>query len=243
MSVQFDAIWQRYRPPADPLAHAQAHFTLRRVLHEAFDRALADAGPAPRTLEIGCGTAMDSILLAQRRPGLHAVASDYSPPALEVARVFASSVGVAIEVAQADVTAMPFADGGFDLVFSQGVMEHFPDPLPGMREQARVTKSGGYVVVDVPQTFQLYTIAKQIRQWQGKWPWGWETQYTTRRLAKLGRSVGLEPVGFSGYGWWDGKPDLPAKLRKLGPEFLWAPLERAFGKWFLMNLVGLFRKP
>ncbi len=244
MSVQFDAIWQKYQPPADPQAYARRHGEVRRVLHAVFDRALdATGGPAPRTLEIGCGTALDSCLLALRRPGLHAVASDYSPPALEVARAFASSVGAAIEVAPADATALPFADAGFDLVFSQGVMEHFPDPLPGMREQYRVTKPGGHVVVDVPQTFALYTIAKQVRQWQGRWPWGWETQYSPIRLARLGRAAGLLPVAFAGYGWWNGSFDLTAKIRNLGPEAFWRPLERRFGQWFLMNLVGLFRRP
>ncbi len=243
MTERFDAIWQRYQAPTDPAAHARAHGEARRVLHEAFDRALADAGPAPRTLEIGCGTALDSCLLAMRRPGLHAVASDYSPAALEVAKQAARALETSVEVALADATALPFADGGFDLVFSQGVMEHFPDPLPGMKEQFRVTKPGGYVVVDVPQTFTLYTIAKQIRQAQSRWPWGWETQYTPLRLARLGRRAGLVPVGFTGYGWWGGSFDVTARIRKLGPEALWRPLERGLGQWFLMNLVGLFRKP
>ena len=48
--------------------------------------------------------------------------------------------------------AMPFRDGAFDVVFHQGLLEHFRDPMPLLRENARVTPRGGRVVVDVPQT-------------------------------------------------------------------------------------------
>jgi len=60
----------------------------------------------------------------------------------------------------ADACRMPFREGAFDLVFHQGLMEHFRDPAPLLRENARVLKRGGHLLVDVPQRFHVYTLAK-----------------------------------------------------------------------------------
>ncbi len=241
-ATRFDPIWTEWRLPADMRAHADRHGADRAVLHAEFHRLLSTAGEGAASLEIGCGTALDSSLLALKYPGLRAVATDYSEPALAVARAAAAKLGATVECAKADATALPYPNGMYDLVFSQGVVEHFPDPLPMLREQARVTKAGGAVVVDVPQTFNLYTLVKQVRQWQGRWPWGWETQYSVSRLARLGRRAGLVPERFVGYGWWRGRADLLWQVRRWGPAALWDRLERAAGARFLMNLVGVFRK-
>ena len=34
---------------------------------------------------------------------------------------------------------MPFRDGAFEVVFHQGLLEHFRDPRPLLRENARIT--------------------------------------------------------------------------------------------------------
>lgn len=50
-----------------------------------------------------------------------------------------------------DVTALTFADSSFDIVISQDVMEHVPDPLSGFTEIARVLKPGGSHFFTIPQ--------------------------------------------------------------------------------------------
>jgi SAM-dependent methyltransferase len=45
---------------------------------------------------------------------------------------------------------LPFADNAFDLVVSIDVHEHLDDPLPVTRELARVSRSGGTVIVTTP---------------------------------------------------------------------------------------------
>ncbi len=45
---------------------------------------------------------------------------------------------------------MPFADGRFDLVSANMVLEHLPDPLPVFREVRRVLAGGGSFVVVTP---------------------------------------------------------------------------------------------
>ena len=43
----------------------------------------------------------------------------------------------------ADLTRLPFADGAFDCITCGYVLEHLPDPQPGLAEMARVLAKGG----------------------------------------------------------------------------------------------------
>lgn len=50
----------------------------------------------------------------------------------------------------ADGQSLPFGDAVFDMVFSQSVVEHVPDPFRYVRELVRVLKPGGTLLVDAP---------------------------------------------------------------------------------------------
>lgn len=241
--AHYEAVWKGWTIPGDLRGHADRHGSDRAALHRLLDRALAAPGIPRRALEIGCGTAFDSVLIAERHPGFEVVATDLSPESVRVAGEIGQRLGSRVRYEAADATRMTYPDGWAGLVFSQGVVEHFRDPLPLMREQARVTASGGFVLVDVPQTFNVYTLIKGVRIRQGTWPWGWETQYSRFGLARLARRVGLVPVGWAGYGYWGGKFDPLAAVARLLPRAARARLEAATGSWWLMNLAGLFRKP
>jgi SAM-dependent methyltransferase len=99
-----------------------------------------------------------------------------------------------------DLRSLSFADGTFDVVFSQGVLEHFPDPVPAITEQARIVTSNGFLIVDVPQKYNLYTLWKGYLLRQGRWAYGWETQYSPGELKHLGVRCGLQPVGVGSWG-------------------------------------------
>jgi len=147
-------------------------------------------------MEVGAATARDSLLLDEM--GAITVALDYSHQALGLAREAAERSGGRLLLVCGDAFSLPFKDGSFDLVFHQGVLEHFRDPLPLLRENARVTRTGGTVLADVPQTFHVYTIMKKALIALGAWFAGWETQFTAGGLSRLMRKAGLEPYGVYG---------------------------------------------
>jgi SAM-dependent methyltransferase len=57
--------------------------------------------------------------------------------------------GVARHAAVADITALPFCRGAFDTAVAAFVLNHLADPVVGLGELARVTRSGGVVLASV----------------------------------------------------------------------------------------------
>jgi SAM-dependent methyltransferase len=106
-------------------------------------------------------------------------------------QVQAGELGIPLHLVRADALRMPFRDGAFDVIFHQGLLEHFRDPVPLLAENARATAPGGLVVVDVPQTFHLYTAMKSALILIGQWFAGWETQYSPAQLERLLAGRGL----------------------------------------------------
>jgi ubiquinone/menaquinone biosynthesis C-methylase UbiE len=149
-------------------------------------------------LEVGAGSGRDAIRLAKM--GARVTIIDYVHSSFDLIRRTAAREGAEIRMVCGDATRMPFPEGKFDLVFHQGLMEHFRDPQPLLRENTRILKEGGRLLVDVPQTFHIYTVAKHILIAMGKWFAGWETEYTIGQLEGLIRRQGLTVV--ARYGDW-----------------------------------------
>jgi ubiquinone/menaquinone biosynthesis C-methylase UbiE len=163
------------------------------------DQILAE-GPVGgrRALEVGAGSGRDSVGLAER--GATAVMLDYSMASLAVARDVARRSGVQPLLVRADALAMPFRDGTFDIVFHQGLLEHFRDPMPLLVENVRVLRPDALLLVDVPQRFHLYTVVKHALIAIGKWFAGWETEFSIGELTRLMRRSGVRVV--RRYGAW-----------------------------------------
>jgi SAM-dependent methyltransferase len=182
---------------ASTLQHWESYWRDHRRIEETYstgDRLareiLVDGAVAGQpVLEVGAGSGRDTLTLA--RAGAVAVVLDYSPASLELVREQARAQGLTVHLVRADALAMPFRDGAFHVVFHQGLLEHFRDPMPLLRENARIAGHGGRVVVDVPQTVHLYTVMKKILIAFDAWFAGWETHFTPRELEARLREAGL----------------------------------------------------
>ena len=160
---------------------------------------LADGPVAGKwVMEIGAGSGRDLLELA--RMGARGIVLDYSPASLALVKAQAAARGLPVLLVQADATRMPFRDGAIDVSFHQGLLEHFRDPMPLLRENARITARDGRMIVDVPQTFHLYTLMKNTLILFNRWFAGWETQFTPAGLEDRCRAAGLVVVRT--YGDW-----------------------------------------
>jgi SAM-dependent methyltransferase len=188
-------------------------------------------------LEVGAGSGRDTLELV--RAGAIGVVLDYSPASLELVAKQARAQGLAVHLVRADALAMPFREGAIDVVHHQGLLEHFRDPMPLLRENARVTRRGGRVVVDVPQTFHLYTVMKNILILFNVWFAGWETQFTPGQLERLLAASGLRVRRT--YGDWM----VPGLAYRVFREVIkrglrvTLPLEPGLLRWWWRGTAGL----
>jgi SAM-dependent methyltransferase len=149
-----------------------------------------------RVLEVGAGSGRDSLELVRR--GARVFVLDYVQSSFAVIRRLAAEQGVEVLCVCADATRSPFREGSFALLFHQGLMEHFHDPRPLLQENYRIVAEGGHCLVDVPQRYHIYTLAKHLMILLNRWFAGWETEYSPGQLEALMRRAGFQVVRTDG---------------------------------------------
>lgn len=88
---------------------------------------------------------------------MRAVGVDYSTIGCEQLRENFKSAGMKVEVIERDVLQVPAeTDEKADVVFSLGLVEHFEDPLPMLKAHLDYLKSGGTLIVGVPNYSGIY---------------------------------------------------------------------------------------
>jgi 2-polyprenyl-3-methyl-5-hydroxy-6-metoxy-1,4-benzoquinol methylase len=116
---------------------------------QCFDRILTGVGaPVGSTfLDAGCGSCSHSIRLAKR--GYMVEAVDFSDTVLALARqnVADERLSDRINVRQANLRALPYADAEFSYVLCWGVLMHVPDIDAAVAELSRVIAPGGTLIV------------------------------------------------------------------------------------------------
>jgi SAM-dependent methyltransferase len=103
-------VWERAVPPVDLVALVEG----------------PDALPPGRALDLGCGSGIDSVYMAEH--GWEVTGVDLVPEALHLARRRASDAGRAVRFVQGDVTRLPElgVSGPFTLVLDFGCLHTLP---------------------------------------------------------------------------------------------------------------------
>jgi sarcosine/dimethylglycine N-methyltransferase len=152
--------------------------------------------PENRVLDAGSGIGGTARFVADRC-GCRVTAVDLTEEYCETARWLNRLVGLdnQISVRQADVTELPFADGSFEVVFSQHVQMNVADKTRLYREARRVLVDGGRLA--------LWDITSDGRG-DPDYPLPWADQPELTHLATSGqlRAV-VESAGFAVEHWND----------------------------------------
>jgi SAM-dependent methyltransferase len=157
--------------PSSPSSGSQSFLDYRRFIQDHYDglpgaltaltglltghEALAgrlirpggfDVSGCKHILDAGCGNGRYSrFLLRCADPDAILTTFDLSPRMLARARRRLRNSRVSHAVA--DLTRLPYADASFDAIVCGWVLEHLPDPQPGLRELARVLRPGGKLLL------------------------------------------------------------------------------------------------
>jgi SAM-dependent methyltransferase len=124
----YDRFMGRY---SSPLAPAFAEF--------------AGVTPGQKVLDVGCGPgALTSELVAR--------VGSASISAVDPSESFVSAVSKrlpGVHVQQAEAESLPFEDDSFDATLAQLVVHFMRDPVAGLQEMRRVSRSGGIIAASV----------------------------------------------------------------------------------------------
>jgi ubiquinone/menaquinone biosynthesis C-methylase UbiE len=117
-------------------------------VNAAFAKSAIALGPmSGKILDAGTGTARIPIAISQMRPTWELTCIDLSANMLKVGAENVSKAGVRsqIKLELIDAKAMPYPDSYFDMVISNSIIHHLPDPLPFLREVKRVLMPQGAI--------------------------------------------------------------------------------------------------
>ncbi len=128
-------------------AYRQADFT--EVNAACARRALSVAGDRGRAIDLGTGPAEIPAILCSIARSWSVVAVDASRSMLRAARKRIAAAGLAhrVRLVRGDATDLRRVRGPFDLVVSNSLLHHLPDPIPFWREVGRLAGWSGAILV------------------------------------------------------------------------------------------------
>lgn len=154
----------------------------RKVAVEYPIRQLHDM-PNGLALEIGCGSGrlMQDVVAM----GWKAIGIDFDASAVESAR----SKGLDARVG--DLASHPFAEGSFDAVLMNHVIEHLPDAGGTLRQIMRLLRPGGRLLCVTPNG-ESWGHKRFVENWRGLEPPRHLQIFNRRSLHALAKSAGFE---------------------------------------------------
>jgi 2-polyprenyl-3-methyl-5-hydroxy-6-metoxy-1,4-benzoquinol methylase len=138
-------------------------------------------------IEVGSGSGFVSLALAQR--GAQCTLLDISQKSLEVGVDNFIRNGLKTpEVYNEDALNSTVPSSSYDVVWNAGVIEHFLNQGKErlLLEMVRMAKSGGKVIVMVPNAWCLpFQLTQALQKMLGRWQIGFEDDMSPRRLSRL----------------------------------------------------------
>ena len=104
---------------------------------------------AVRILDVGTGTARIPILMCQQRPQYLITGIDLAQSMLIIGQRNVEQAGLIqrIRLERVDSKRMPYPDLEFDMLVSNSLVHHLPDPLSFFGEIKRLIKPGGAILI------------------------------------------------------------------------------------------------
>jgi len=170
--------------------------------------------PGMSLLDVGCGPGTITAELAGRVAPGRVTAVEVSAEVLELARDEAGTRGREnVDFAVADVHALDFPDGRFDVVHAHQVLHHVADPVRALGEMRRVCRPGGLVAArdtdfagyawypDVPELDEWLAWFRRAARANGGEP------DAGRRLLSWARAAGFTDITATASVWCYATPE------------------------------------
>lgn len=152
-----------------------------------------------KILEAGSGTGRYCIVLADKYRNSMIIGMDISGNALKLTKKGMQTRCIEnLHLVQGDAFRMPFRNDTLDVVFNDGVIEHFTKYNNIIHEMVRITKKKGQVIVAVPNWYCFpHTLYKKIVG--NKYIYGYEKSFKHSELRKSFRLNDLYDLELTGF--------------------------------------------
>jgi|TARA_B100001540_G_scaffold203900_1_gene179582 SAM-dependent methyltransferase len=178
--VNEETKWDKlYNPGKKSLFSKLEEFAINAYFSQAFTKSILSISNINegKILEPGSGGGMTCAKFAEL--GFDVTSMDLSSNALRKGVDLFKSLSLDAKFFLGDLFRLPIKDEQFDVVFNQGVMEHFRlaelDASDGIKEMLRVLKKNGTLIVYVPAFFSplffIYRIFKIFNLIDKHWPY------------------------------------------------------------------------
>ncbi len=168
-----------YDPKKKSLFSRIEEFAINTYFSDVFVKAILSASKikSGKIFEPGSGGGMACAKFAQK--GFEIISMDLSENALKKGKELFNFLSLDGKFTLGDLFNLPIKNNQFDVVFNQGVMEHFRlakmDAPAGVKEMMRVLKKDGTLVILVPAYFSplyfIYKFFKFFNLLEKYWPY------------------------------------------------------------------------
>jgi 2-polyprenyl-6-hydroxyphenyl methylase/3-demethylubiquinone-9 3-methyltransferase len=183
-AAYWDRVWQgKRRDDWSNLGWVKGHaawLTLDSILQRRLPR-----GAATRLLEVGCASGK-WLVYFHRAFGHTVTGCDYSEPGCESARRALAAAGVPGRIVRQDLFTL--AEGGYEVVFSMGLVEHFTDADRVVVKLAGALEPGGTIITVVPN---LSGLSGAYHRWLKPETYETHRVVTLEQLDRWHRQAGL----------------------------------------------------
>lgn len=144
----WDDVWAGDVRPRLPSGLVISTRNLQRLLRRHVRR-------RDRFIEIGCAPGK-MLAWVSAALGAEVCGLDYSDRGIAVARDLFAALKLSADLRCEELARTTFPPATFDVVFSAGVIEHFEDPSPIVRDHLRLLRPGGRLLITIPDYSGLY---------------------------------------------------------------------------------------
>jgi SAM-dependent methyltransferase len=191
IDIIWDSVWARFKienfTDVDKIHDLWTSFHL-----EILKKELSALPRGSLFLEAGCG--LGQWCFYANQIGHRAVGVDVAKDIIKKLNVFiqARKEYQNMKFIVDDLADSKLESNQFDYIISLGVIEHFKDSQPMLRQLHRLLKPNGKLFVSVPNLFALHTITRPLTRLLGIWDIGYEKSYTPRQLKDEAHNAGFK---------------------------------------------------